>query len=514
MKQYIKVFAGSFLKSRMLFCRIMLKRQRIAPGLALLCTSMSLLVVMLAQPAYAQSITQIDLTDSERRYLEAKGQINVCVDPDRMPFDGVNDQGEHDGLSGDYFKVVARMLDMEMVVHPAKNWDDLMNAARNRDCDVVSQINESEERKTFLDFSVPYFNLPLAVVTRYDRIFVEDSLEGAGNSFAVIAGDIAIEKLLALYPDIDLVEVENNVEGLLKVIEGKVFGYIGAQGAVVFSLQTNKLDELAVTGSLPLTYDLGVATRSDEPLLGTVFGKALQAIDPKVSQSIRDKWIAITIKQVTDYTLLWQAIFLATLLLSLSLYWNRRLARANQKISSTLSELNLAQTKLEEQNQILKKISTTDPLTNVFNRLKLDEALENEIQRAARNGSEFGVILLDIDHFKKVNDTYGHQVGDHSLVIFARLLETAIRSVDIVGRWGGEEFLILCPGTDENGCKLLAENLRALIEEKDFPKTGQQTASFGVTSHKLGEKVEVLIERADRALYRAKESGRNRVEVG
>ena len=109
-----------------------------------------------------------------------------------------------------------------------------------------------EERSAFLDFSSPYFILPLAVVTRYDCIFVEDSLEGAGNSFAVIAGDIAIEKLTTAYPDIDLVEVENNVEGLKMVRDGKVFGYIGAHGAAVFSLQSNKLDKLAVTGSLPL----------------------------------------------------------------------------------------------------------------------------------------------------------------------------------------------------------------------------------------------------------------------
>ena len=493
---------------------LLLKRYRIALGVTLLGGLMSFLSGTFAQPTYAQSPSQIDMTEPERRYLEIKGQIKVCVDPGRMPFDGTNDKDEHDGLSGDYFKAIARMLDVPMVLHPVKNWDDLMDAARNRNCDVVAQINESEERKAFLDFSAPYFNLPLAVVTRYDRIFVNDSLETAGNRFAVIAGDIAIEKLLALYPALDLVEVENNVEGLKKVRDSEVFGYIGAQGAVVFSLQSNKLDELAVTGSLPLTYDLSIATRNDEPLLGTLFSKALLAIDPKVAQSMRDKWISITIKQVTDYTLLWQTIFLASLLLSVFLYWNRRLAQANLKIRHTLNELSLAQTRLKQQNQVLKKISTTDPLTNISNRLKLDEAITSEIQRAQRNGSVFSIILLDIDHFKKVNDTYGHQVGDRTLTVFARLLETSIRSIDIVGRWGGEEFLILCPNTDRNGCKLLAKNLRILIEEQDFPTAGPQTASFGISSYKQGDKAEMVIERADKAMYQAKANGRNQIELG
>jgi len=465
------------------------------------------------QPVFAQSSNQIDLTPSQQHYLKTKGQLNVCVDPKRLPFDGVNEKGEHSGLSGDYFKIIANMLNIRMVLFPVKNWDDLMKAARNRDCDVVSQINASEDRKAFLDFTEPYFNLPLAVVTRYDRIFVEASLQGSGTSFSVIANDIAIKKLRIRYPEIKLVEVANNIVGLTKVRDGEVFGYIGAQGAVVYSLQTNKLDELAVTGSLPLTYELSIATRNDEPLLGQIFSKALRSIDPKVAQSMRDKWISITIKKVSDYTLLWEIIFIATILLSVSVYVNRRLAHANLKIRSTMAELNLAHSQLEKHNELLRKISITDPLTNIHNRLKLDQVLKMEIQRAARNGSEFSVILLDVDHFKKVNDTFGHQVGDETLTAFALLLKTSLRSVDIVGRWGGEEFLIICPGTDKKGCALLAENLRVLIETYDFPVTKNQTASFGVACHQLGEKLEMLIERADKLLYLAKENGRNRVEV-
>ena len=477
-----------------------------------ICTVTTLFAVWDPVDVLAQTSGRVDLTAAERAYVKAKGHIKVCVDPSRMPFDGLNEHGAHDGLSGDYFKVFAGLLHVPMVLHPVQNWAELMAAAKNRDCDVVSQINASEDRKAFLDFSTPYLNLPLAVVTRSDRIFVEESLEGSGAQFAVVAGDIAINKLRTRYPGIDLVEVKNNVEGLTKVSDREVFGYIGAQGAVVFAMQSQNMKNLAVTGGLPLIYDLGVATRNDEPLLGAVFEKAIQAVDPKDGQRMRNKWIAITIKQVTDYTLLWQVLIGAAVLLSVSFYWNRRLTRANQKIRDTLSQLNDTQILLEQQNQKLKEQSTTDQLTKVYNRVKIDQVMSDETQRANRTKTAFGIILLDADEFKKVNDTHGHPVGDEVLKTFANLLKTSVRTVDVVGRWGGEEFLIICPGTDDLGCRALAENLRSQSAQCAFPVAGPQTASFGIAVHQPGERAEALIERADQALYRSKENGRNRVE--
>lgn len=451
--------------------------------------------------------TLAPLSEAERHYLGTKGNIRLCVDPNRMPFDGLNKQGEHDGLSGDYFKEFARLLGMPMVVYPVNNWDELLRAAKNRDCDVVTQINASKEREDFLDFTTPYFKLPLAVVTRYDRIFVEDSLQGAGNQFSVVKGDIAIKKLMARYPQIELIEVKNNIEGLYKVRDGEVFGYIGAQGAVAFALQSNNLGKLSVTGSLPLNYELAIATRSDEPLLGTAFEKAVQAIDDKEAHRIRNKWIAITVERITDYTMLYQVLIVSILLLGVSFFWNRRLNQANKMVHKTLLQLHAA-------NEQLMRQTTTDSLTQVFNRFKLDKVITDEISRSERSGELFGIVMLDIDYFKQVNDTYGHQIGDEVLVIIGKVLKRSARAIDVVGRWGGEEFLILCPGTDEKGCLVLAENIRTGLAEQSFPTTHPLSASFGVTQFRLGETAQAVIARADEALYRAKENGRNRVEIG
>ena len=126
---------------------------------------------------------------------------------------------------------------------------------------------------------------------------------------------------------------------------------------------------------------------------------------------------------------------------------------------------------------------------------------------------ELSVILMDLDHFKLVNDTYGHQVGDQVLVAVANLLRQGSREIDVVGRWGGEEFLLICRDTDLTGATILAEKLCRLISDHTFTTVGKKTGSFGVACLRSTEDTDTLIARADSALYRAKHSGRNRVAV-
>ena len=156
----------------------------------------------------------------------------------------------------------------------------------------------------------------------------------------------------------------------------------------------------------------------------------------------------------------------------------------------------------------------TDALTGLNNRRKLDEALKNEIDRAQRYKNTFSIILLDIDNFKEVNDTYGHLVGDDVLKRLTQVLKSGLRQTDIAGRWGGDEFLILLPLQSRGFAVMFAERLHAAIVAIQVPEVGSVTSSFGVAELVSGDSVEGLINRADAALYRAKEQGRNRVEAG
>ncbi|AGX86754.1 GGDEF domain-containing protein [Candidatus Symbiobacter mobilis] len=167
---------------------------------------------------------------------------------------------------------------------------------------------------------------------------------------------------------------------------------------------------------------------------------------------------------------------------------------------------------LVRKNTELERLSVTDRLTSLYNRTHLDAVLAAELQRAVRTSGPFSLMILDIDHFKEINDTHGHPVGDAVLRGVARVMQQVARATDTVGRWGGEEFLILCPNTDLDGCAEFAERIRIEVGAEEYGPAGHRTVSIGVAAFRVGDSTESLLLRADGALYHAKNSGRNRVE--
>lgn len=164
-----------------------------------------------------------------------------------------------------------------------------------------------------------------------------------------------------------------------------------------------------------------------------------------------------------------------------------------------------------KEKELLAKLAQTDSLTGIPNRLKLDKVLVESHNKAKDEQNLYGVLLLDIDYFKKINDTHGHQVGDQVLVEVSALLSNHIRSTDIVGRWGGEEFLVIYEGNDHDTLLELAERLRISIADHDFPINISLTTSIGVATYEKGDDIHTVLSRADKALYKAKNAGRNRV---
>jgi len=169
--------------------------------------------------------------------------------------------------------------------------------------------------------------------------------------------------------------------------------------------------------------------------------------------------------------------------------------------------------KLQKRNKQLKMLSETDALTSIYNRKKFIESLQLEIKKAKRFNETFSIIVIDIDHFKKVNDTYGHLTGDKVLIEVSKLISQNIRDIDLFARWGGEEFCILVNKLNAQESKQIAEKLRVKIEETTI-KNLNITCSFGVTNFEENDNNESIFAKADEALYRAKEEGRNRVYIG
>ncbi|HEX5277755.1 MAG TPA: GGDEF domain-containing protein, partial [Fluviicoccus sp.] len=172
-----------------------------------------------------------------------------------------------------------------------------------------------------------------------------------------------------------------------------------------------------------------------------------------------------------------------------------------------------------QREDLVRTLSLTDPLTGIANRRHVLDLLEKEVARTVRHGPPLAVAVLDLDHFKRINDTWGHPAGDAVLQAAARELCACVRRNDTVGRFGGEEFMLLLPDTPLDGAKALAERCRARLEALDIrAENGERipvTGSFGLVSNEqdLSADAEMLVKAADAALYRAKAGGRNRVEA-
>jgi diguanylate cyclase (GGDEF)-like protein/PAS domain S-box-containing protein len=170
-------------------------------------------------------------------------------------------------------------------------------------------------------------------------------------------------------------------------------------------------------------------------------------------------------------------------------------------------------TEIVEMEKQLHHLATTDRLTQTYNRLKFDDELKNQIEWARKSNNSLGLIMFDLDHFKQVNDNYGHDVGDEVLKNTVTLVRRHIRTSDTLARWGGEEFMIITPLTDPLELKSVTESLRNLIEKHEHAGVGRVTASFGGTIMRQEDSIAALLKRVDAALYQSKQSGRNRCTI-
>ncbi len=174
-------------------------------------------------------------------------------------------------------------------------------------------------------------------------------------------------------------------------------------------------------------------------------------------------------------------------------------------------------TNISERHELEQRLLTqsrVDPLTGLWNRRKFDDVANQELERARRYAEPVSLLILDIDHFKAINDTHGHQTGDAVLIEIAAILRCGTRASDCVARWGGEEFAILMPETDGVEAARAADNIRAAVEVNLFACGMPVTVSVGISAFRAGaDDLDDLIRRADDALYRAKAAGRNRIDL-
>jgi len=455
-----------------------------------------ILVGFLPLPGFAEqelvqknSAEGLVLTAEERRYLQQKQQLSMCVNPDAMPI-GKIEAGKNIGLSADFIHLLAEKINIPVLLITSQSWLESLQLAEQRQCDILVLAMATPERKKFLDFTDDYLSFPLAIAVSKKQKFISRIEEVLDKQLGIEKGDAYAELLHLLYPAIDLVEVESLHAGLDKVSRNQLYGMIGTLPDISYTLQNQYIGELKIAGKLQQQSNLGIATRNDEPLLAGIFNKAIAQVSEQERREIINDWVVIKYESATDDSIGRVAVGVFGLIFIFLLYhyWQ-----------------------LRKYNDCLRCLSITDKLTNINNRLKLDQQLDDALHLAQRYQFDFSIILIDIDHFKNINDKYGHLIGDYAIKTLAQLLSHNIRQIDTLGRWGGEEFLIICPGQTADGGLLLAEKLRSIIDKHPFEHFAHLSCSFGVAAYVEGNNADILLKRADKALYKAKNQGRNQV---
>ena len=435
--------------------------------------------------------TANELTQQEKAYLQKKKVITMCVDPDWMPFESYKD-GKYVGMSADYFQHFKKFIgpQTEIQIVPTKNWNESLEFARERKCDILSLLMKTPERSKYLNFTKPYLKIPIVMATRMDAPFTADFHTLRGKRLALVKGYAFIEILRKQYPNVEIVEVKNLQDGLDKVAQGKVYGYVGSLATIGYAFQKQYTGELKIAGKFDGTWDLGVGVRDDDPLLLDIFNKAVASVDASQRTQILNHWLSIRYEKGVDYALLEKIVALFGVILLIVGYFYFKLKKLKGK---------------------LEELSLRDPLSNLYNRRYFNKISEAAFTLFQRNGQAFSIVMLDIDDFKKVNDTYGHKVGDNVIVSVAKVLQEQSRESDIVSRYGGEEFIILLRDTTLKGAKVLAEKIRTKIEKLHVDNV-HITVSLGAAEVKKSDKsVEDVIKRADDALYVAKAQGKNQL---
>lgn len=456
------------------------------------------------------------LTELEKAYLEKQPGITFCANPDWLPLEEIGAGGAHKGMVADYLALMADRIGISLTMVPTESSSQSLEYAQQRRCDIISAAFETPQATRQLNFTKPYLRLPLVIAIQEDAIFVDGLKALKDKTIGVPSGYGLVEKLQRDYPKIEVVEVAAVDDGLRLVEEGRIFGLVGAIAPVGRAIREHRFLNLKIGGRLDETWQLAVAVRNDSPELLSMFNKATDYITEEEHSKVFQRWVSVRFEQSVNYQLVWQLIALAAVVLLGVALWNWKLSRLNRSLSHEVELRQQAEQNLQELNTILHSknrelevLSSTDALTGIANRLSIEERLNGLI---ADQGS-LSVLLLDIDHFKEVNDRFGHPVGDEVLRRVARLLAEHIRSTDIAGRWGGEEFLVILPSTPETMACRIAEKIRAVIAAEQYPPVEHLTASIGVAQSYDEQSARQLVQRVDTALYSAKANGRDRVEL-
>ncbi|WP_339087040.1 diguanylate cyclase [Shewanella chilikensis] len=435
--------------------------------------------------------------------------IPYCVDPDWMPYEGI-DQGNHVGISSGFLEFIEEQTDWQFQLVPTDSWQQTLAYLKQQRCVFTTMLNYTPRRAEFLYFSDIYSRSPNVLVSRREQPFLQNMEQVGDRSLAIPRGYRLLDYVRQNYPKIRIILAETEQQGLEMVSSGEADLFIGSMYSINARFQQSGLFNLKIAAWAGPEEQFRMAVTENSKWMLPELNRLLAQISDDYRARLYRQWSNIAVLKQTDRGLTWQLLVVVTLVFGALLARYRWISKYNRELTAKNQQLEKLRNQLLETNRELEFISTHDPLTKLYNRHYFHRHFAPEHRSDAMRGHT-SLIVIDIDFFKDINDRHGHSVGDSILSELASLLMEGAREIDLVARWGGEEFMIVCPDTDCVQARHLCERLASAMTVYPFSAGVRLSCSFGLTELKPGESIWSAFDRADQALYRAKSEGRNRI---
>lgn len=431
-------------------------------------------------------------TEQEKAWMQENKSISVIGDTAWFPFEGFDINGNYTGIVAEVLTLISEKSGLIFNVSETASWSDTLKYSMDQQVDVISgsasnPLLEKNYRSTYSTIKNP-----IVIVGPSSMEYIPDLTAIKDLRIALVNRSGCSNTIATSYPHLSFIGVEHISDALLGIADEEYDVAITSMALASYQISELGLYELRIVGVTDLDMELTLFVNRNKPILWDIINKVKLHETQLERHEILSKWIKQ--KYIDRYPpeRMRALVLLIVLLIGFAFYRNRL---------------------LKKQGKELLQLSQTDKLTNIHNRLYLDKVLLQSASQSKRYKTTFSLIVIDIDLFKQVNDKFGHLIGDKLLKQFSFLLSDNIRSSDVVGRWGGEEFLIICPKTNLQEALILAEKLRDIIYQAIFINVGRKTASFGVAEFRSDDSADDCLGRADKALYSAKNTGRNQVKA-
>ncbi len=453
---------------------------------------------------YKSQANKIKLTEQEQRFLKKNNPVRMGVLKDLSPVEFVNEHGEFSGINRDIIELVSERTGLHFQYIYYENWQQVYQAIIDNNIDLISSVTMTKKRQEEILFTDSYWSMPWVIMHPHHLGKQTKLRDFYGKQLAIVKGYYLISQLRKQHPLITFKVVNDRKQAQLALQQGKVDGFVTTIATATELLKKESLVTLMISIMESVSLDkshFGVNKQS--PLLKTIINKGLLSVTEKDKQAIYDNWFTVNINTGIDRDIVIQVgIQVGVIILFIIIMivmWNRRL-----------------HSEVEHRKQlelIMKHMATHDELTGLANRVLLKDRLNTALEFHFRHSLQIAVMFIDLDGFKNINDTYGHDVGDELLKIVAQRLQGCVRKSDTVARFGGDEFVILLTGLHcQSEAAYVADKVLQLIQE-EFELSQAKAkigCSIGISVYPDdGDNTTDLVKIADTLMYQVKAAGKN-----